>query len=506
MSPQKLDRLLQQAIAHQTAGRFAEAEVLYRQILAAAPGNFDGLIKDLAAADFATRDKARQELERMGPAILPLLKPLAESKDAEVAAVAGDLVKRLGERGQARAIRRLMAIRTLGERKEKGALPLLNSLKDSKELLVGDYARRAIAQINGEKLEPVNLWAKLEGDLALLPADAAVVGQTSGLNDRRMTIASVIEKAVADSVADMYDVPVMPDRPAPEKPDAPKMIRQASEKLLAALERVGDVRIDAITFGGTYTKDDAGDHGWFAVIVRGQYDAAAVFDSLKGLIRAESVVTPAEKPGDVASIAEKNGGETLLFPNNEEVIFLAASNDKDGQAVRERFVAALKSGKGGLEGNRELAAMMKTVDTKAPLWMVCKFTDAMSKEMTSGQFQTLTIDTKAARDGTDFTFNAQAPDADKAKAGVEQTAAELKGVLTDVQQEMAVAPALKSVADLLGSIKMGVEGTNATLTGQLPAGILKALIGELPVQEMLAPREVAPPVEVPEQAVDPQPR
>ena len=43
-----------------------------------------------------------------------------------------------------------------------------------KELLVGDYARRAIAQINGEKLEPVNLWAKLEGDLALLPADALI--------------------------------------------------------------------------------------------------------------------------------------------------------------------------------------------------------------------------------------------------------------------------------------------------------------------------------------------
>jgi len=37
-------------------------------------------VKGLGATDFATRDKARQELERMGPAILPLLKPLSESK------------------------------------------------------------------------------------------------------------------------------------------------------------------------------------------------------------------------------------------------------------------------------------------------------------------------------------------------------------------------------------------------------------------------------------------
>ncbi len=43
MSPQKIDRLLQSAIEHQTAGRFAEAEVLYRQILAAVPTNFDAV-------------------------------------------------------------------------------------------------------------------------------------------------------------------------------------------------------------------------------------------------------------------------------------------------------------------------------------------------------------------------------------------------------------------------------------------------------------------------------
>ena len=40
-----------------------------------------------------------------------------------------------------------MAIRTLGERKERGesAAPLLKTLADSKELFVADYAHEAIA-------------------------------------------------------------------------------------------------------------------------------------------------------------------------------------------------------------------------------------------------------------------------------------------------------------------------------------------------------------------------
>jgi hypothetical protein len=129
----------------------------------------------------------------------------------------------------------------------------------------------------------------------------------------------------------------------------------------------------------------------------------------------------------------------------------------------------------------------------------------LSKQLTDGQFKTLTIDTKATKDGTDFTFKAEAPDAETAKAGVESIAAGLKMVLTAVQQEMAVAPALKPAADLLGSIQMAVDGKTATLTGQLPAGVLNAVIGELPLQEILNLREAAPPM-VPMEQVDPQPR
>src|SRR4051812_31561839 len=46
-----------------------------------APDNVDKLVKDLASDDFKTRSDAKKQLEAMGPALAPLLKPAQESKD-----------------------------------------------------------------------------------------------------------------------------------------------------------------------------------------------------------------------------------------------------------------------------------------------------------------------------------------------------------------------------------------------------------------------------------------
>src|SRR5437764_8476301 len=51
---------------------------------------------------------------------------------------------------QAAGVRRLMAIRTLGELKKAEALTMLQSLVDSKEPFVADYAKAAIAAIEGK--------------------------------------------------------------------------------------------------------------------------------------------------------------------------------------------------------------------------------------------------------------------------------------------------------------------------------------------------------------------
>src|SRR5207253_10196799 len=53
---------------------------------------------------------------------------------------------------QAASVRRLMAIRTLGEMKKDEGLATLQSLVDSKEPFVGDYAKSAIASIQGKPI------------------------------------------------------------------------------------------------------------------------------------------------------------------------------------------------------------------------------------------------------------------------------------------------------------------------------------------------------------------
>jgi hypothetical protein len=55
---------------------------------------------------------------------------------------------------KATAVRRLMAIRTLGEQKDPNALPALKKLLGSKELFEDEYARRAVAAIEGRNSSP----------------------------------------------------------------------------------------------------------------------------------------------------------------------------------------------------------------------------------------------------------------------------------------------------------------------------------------------------------------
>jgi hypothetical protein len=454
----------------------------------AVPASIERQLKDLEATDFATRDRARQELERMGPAILPLLQPAAQSPDAEVAAVAQDLVKKFNERGQERAIRRLMAIRTLGERKEKGALPLLHTLKESRELFVGDYARRAIAQINGEKYEPADMTEKFAGDVALLPGDAALVGQCSGLDAEPLTIAALVKAALANDPRGR--MALVPGVAAAERPDARTLEKRVSERLLTLLERVGNLRMDGVTVGLNDVKDGAGERGWAAVVIRGQYNAELALPALREMSGGNAVVTPATKPGDVAVLTERDGESSILLPGNELLIFVTSSDEKSGQVAREALLKALRNGPAAA-GEKDLAPLMKTVDTKSPLWLVCRPTDAMRQDL-DAEYKTLTVRTKRVKEGTEFTVEMEAADADKAKVILETMSRRLQDLQDETKQEVAVNPALKPVGELVASIRLSGEGAHGTLTGRLPTGALNALLGQLPLAELLGPEEEPP--------------
>ena len=67
---------------------------------------------------------------------------------------------------------------------------------------------------------------------------------------------------------------------------------------------------------------------------------------------------------------------TLLLPDNERLIVLLGSGDK-GSDHRDAFVHAMKDGKSTFADNKEIADLIKTVDTKSPVWVVARLNEPM---------------------------------------------------------------------------------------------------------------------------------
>jgi hypothetical protein len=151
-----------------------------------------------------------------------------------------------------------MAIRTLGEMKKPEGLPALKSLLGSKEMFVADYAARAIAQIQGQPL-PVRAAAReaLKTDLTLLPANVAVMGQIAFASGKAASLDEALKS--------------VPPQPGENRQAT---LDQLTAQIIAIAEQIGNVRVEAITFG---VCDTVGPNdGFFATIVHGQYDAGAV--------------------------------------------------------------------------------------------------------------------------------------------------------------------------------------------------------------------------------------
>ncbi len=205
---------------------------------AAKPEHLEDLMKDLESPEYRTRNAAKKRILDIGPAALTLLRPEAESNDPEVKAAAGELVMQLSNHARERDVRRLMAIRTLGERKEIAAVPMLTTLAASKEIFVAEYAARAIAEIQGKPRPLPDHRAAVTADLNLLPENAGIVAQTVGLAHETLTIEALIDMAIAQ----------VPQRMAGRKlPSRAAMLQRTVAEALKEIEKIGDVRVDGLT-------------------------------------------------------------------------------------------------------------------------------------------------------------------------------------------------------------------------------------------------------------------
>jgi len=439
----------------------------------------DPLLKDLQSDAYATRSAAKAALEQMGPAIIPLLKPATESRDPEVAAVASELVKKFSARGEARKVRRLMAIRTLGERKEEAALPLLRGLTESKEMFVGEYARRSVAQIEGKPYVAADMSKQFMQDMMLLPQDASLVLHAGRLGQRRMTVNGAVESMV-DAIKDNPNIAGIMG-PGNGKPlDKKETVAKVSDRLLALIERVGNVRLDGATIGFTDNKVGEEEVGWAIVTIRGQYDSKLMFETLRKMPDFEHMkIVPAEKEGDVPMIGEEGGQMAMLFPDDQRMMLVTGPGSKSGKKAVADALEAIRTGKGALANNKDIMDLLKRVDTKLPVWGVSKPTELMQTVKMLEGFVALTLEGKGTKEGVEFTFKGQGNDEQKVKSSVEALNAEIQAALPMIKQEAQQNPILNPVVDMFTSMKAVAQGKEATFTGQINMKVMDVLMLEV---------------------------
>lgn len=428
-------------------------------------------IAALGLGNFAQREAAAKKILAVGPAALPQLQKSVDDPDAEIANRVRGLIQQIQLASKANEVRRLMAIRTLGERKEAGALGALRGLAGSKEMFVADYAARAIAQIEGKPL-PVReaKAADVKSDLSLLPANCGIVGQSSLSSNKSVSLDQLLK-----------DIPAQPGENREE------MLKSMTGALIQTAEQIGNVRVEAVTFG--VAEKVGPQDGFFTVIIRGQYDAKAV-----GLMLG--------KQGHLQPNAI-DGVE--VFTPEKNVMFALVSNERavgmvgvEKMPVKE-LIAAVKQNKGTLHENADLAKLMATVDTASRMWAVCKVSDSYREAPVIAPFDTITLVGKQEKDRMNMTVKGAGTDAAKVEAAVNMVNSGLGQARQGAAEMQKAVPALKPIAEFLNSIECKAEGKNATMTasmqGDTPAIILAPMLLFTARNEARpAPAQVAPAV------------
>jgi hypothetical protein len=406
-------------------------------------------VRKLGSDNDAVRQEASRKILAVGPAALPDLEKAADDPDVETASRASNLAQQIRQGSKGAQMRRLMAIRTLGELKKVEGLPALRPLLVSKEMFVADYAARAVATIEGKPLPPRPVdAAALKADLSLFPTNVGAVGQVVVGSDRPVDLDKLLK-----------DVPPQPGE------DRQKALDQMQPALISTLEQVGNVRIEAVTFA---VADTIGHReGFAAAVVRVKYDAKAVANLVRPILNKTEAVEGAEVFVPTDEIA-------FAFPSDDR--FVAITGAKREQLPVKELLTAIRDNRGPLLTNKDLAALIAAVDPKAKAWAVCKVSDSYRAAPVLAAFDTLTV--TGVPDGD--TLNLKVAGAGKDAAAVKDAVNQVAGGVAQLQQEapkMAERmPPLKPMADFAESIKTEAAGNQATLTASFK-GDTTALLG-----------------------------
>ena len=428
--------------------------------------DYDALVSQLGAEAFAEREVAQKQLEAGGEAAMGALEKGVKSDDPEVSVrsrKAIDVIRKpvdepqMGQHRrdmprpdgpQAKPLRRLMAIRTIGEMKYKEALPLLSKLTDSKATFEAEYAKRAIAAIEDKAYEPPAVDAKLlEADVAAMPAG----------------ILGVMQSHTRPGKFNMREMLGLAAGIGHGMPNPDEMLRQATSEMTYAFEQTGNVRVDAITASFGYSKGVEQD-ALMLVSVRGQFDLAAI----RALAKGEGVI---EKIGevDVLMIHEGEGIRLAMISDTHIVVTI---HDRQFNPALAEIYAAFRDGKaGGIEKNEALSELVKTVDRKKDSWAAVVTTKEMRQLPVLAAIGSLTMEMAVAEKGVDVLLKARGEDDEQVAQAGRLAEGAYQGLVMKVnqafQENMPEMPQRQAIMKALQGVRFKNEPGLVTVTGRL---------------------------------------
>lgn len=438
-------------------------EAMFKELGTRPPADVTKALADFAADDAAVYQAAAEVVRDTGPAALPALRGAMRSDNTLAAGRAGEWVNRISATRRAGNVRRLMAIRTLGELKAKETLPVLQRLAQSDEPFVADYARAAAAAIDG-KPAARDRAAWVDRDVWLLPGGVRAV-------------VCLAPKAAPPASMDetLRQIKLPPGQSAAGAAGA------MARSVLPVAEMLGNIRFDGMTVGVSGELSEKS--GYVVAVLRGRYDR-----DLLATILAEQKV-PAKDVGGTP-VYQFNQETAAFFPSNDRAVVISSPL---GQALpAAEVVAAVQANGGGLRTNQEMIRLVQSTDTTGAFWAAVKMTDTnrlidilMFPPLAA--FDSLTLSGRQSASGAaEFTFRANGIDPAGVKRATTELNAGLKSLRTaTIESEKNTTPsdtaawAQWAMTAALDSLRITADGTTmtATITVKVsPADWLPALL------------------------------
>jgi len=430
------------------------------------------LIGDLDADDAKARDAASAKIAAVGRGALPALADAIKNGSPEVSSRAKSLTAKIRSASRATSVRQLMAIRTLGEMKKPEAVAVLQPLLDSKEMFIADYARAAIAKIQGKQSPAPGAGAvERAADVASMPAKLDLIAQLAPSDEGTFSVSSIVDQL-----------------PMPEAQKA-KARDESVNQVLKVLETVGNIRLDLVTAG--FYAAPPGQPGNSVVMARVLVDSSAASEALHNLVHNTKNI-------DGVEVFQLDDDTALLLASDTRAAFV--TREPNGDLRLEETVAALKKGTGDFANNADLSKLVKSIDPKATMWAAAKMSEGLRQ--IAGPFASIDTATLVANRSmekdkplTKFRLEAQGSDAGQMKQAAEQMRASIKEAVEQGRKQQQQLPFIKPMVDFVDSIRIEANGIKASATAQMHGQMMMPIMSAGVEVRTVAPNAPAPAVQ-----------